>query len=126
MPVRLKCPSCGVFLTVSDAAPAVLTCPKCLAKVRNDAAHQVPMPVAPLRVLPLDDQVRRDSKFSASVAIPVVVMVLIGVGLLVIGGSAPATGFSVVMILGAMGLLVLAAVMAAQSMMGPRVKIEQS
>ncbi|HEY7090004.1 MAG TPA: hypothetical protein VH518_18040, partial [Tepidisphaeraceae bacterium] len=125
MPVRLKCPSCGVFLTVSDAAPAMLTCPKCLAKIRNDAAHQVPMPLAPLRVLPLDEQVARDSKFSASVAIPVVVMVIIGVGLLVIGGSGHATGFSAVMILAAMGLLVLAAVMSAQAMLGPKPKIDQ-
>src|SRR5215471_18300370 len=118
MPVRLKCPSCGVFLTVSDAAPAVLTCPKCLAKIRNDAAHQVPMPLAPLRVLPLDEQVARDSKFSVSVAIPVAVMVVIGVGLLVIGGSGT-SGLSAVMVLAAMGLLGVAAVMTAQTMVGP-------
>ena len=53
--IKVVCPRCGRRLTVSANAPARLTCPSCLARIdRPDP------PPAPMRVLPLEDEVKRD------------------------------------------------------------------
>jgi hypothetical protein len=61
---------------VSDAAPRQLTCPRCLARIdRGEAATNEP----PRRVIPLDAQVRRDTKLAW---VPLVLLVaLVGVGI---------------------------------------------
>jgi hypothetical protein len=61
-------------LTVSELAPAHLTCPNCLARLINPRWRAAPAPTSTSdleyqitrakRVLPLDDQVRRDMRGS--------------------------------------------------------------
>jgi hypothetical protein len=63
----LVCPRCGQRLTVSEFAPRTLVCPRCLGVVLNPAGL-TPAEFAmrpPVRVLPLDYEVRRDSRTSS-------------------------------------------------------------
>jgi ribosomal protein S27E len=55
---RLECPSCGQTLTVSDAAPSQLTCPKCLAKLINPGAMSGG---AARAVIPVEVETSRDN-----------------------------------------------------------------
>ena len=57
---KLICPRCRRVLTVSDAAPPVVTCPGCLAKIERATAEAPPQRVLP--VIPVDAQAERDSR----------------------------------------------------------------
>jgi hypothetical protein len=85
MPI-LTCPSCGTRLTVSPSAPRRLTCPRCLAPVENPAAGQR----APLPVIPLDEQVQRDTRISDAGVVVICVLVLVGVLTLLSAAFVPA------------------------------------
>src|SRR4051794_35033120 len=79
----VTCPRCGQRLTVSDHAPPVLTCPRCVARVPNPHARvaggteaaDVPFatrvsgspPPLPRHVLPFEHQVERDARRSSYV-----------------------------------------------------------
>jgi hypothetical protein len=95
MPRRLTCPTCGVTLTVSDAAPARLTCPKCLGRIDNPSAGKV-LPAPPLRVIPVDEETRFDSK--VSIAMIVLVTALVVVGSLIMLSTLDAPGFTLVVL----------------------------
>jgi len=68
------CQWCGTALSIAENAPRVLTCPKCLAKIRNPhlltandeqraalrAQAQPPPPALPRPVIPIEEQTTRD------------------------------------------------------------------
>jgi hypothetical protein len=107
MPIRVVCPACGTYLTVSESAPMILTCPRCLAKIQRPAASvHVPPPI-PIRALPLDDEVQGD----ANVALPVIILIsiLIVLGLIIMAMSAPPELKSTVsVVVGALVILAIA------------------
>ena len=85
MPAQLICPSCGRALTVSDNAPAKLTCPNCLGKLINPMAGQV----RPMKVIPVDEQVARDTASTRYLFVGLVIFVALGAWLTAaaIGGA---------------------------------------
>jgi hypothetical protein len=95
MPARLKCPTCGVTLTVSDAAPARLTCPKCLGRVENPSAGKS-LPAPPMRVIPIDQETQFDAK--VSIAMIILVTALVVVGCLIMLSTLDAPGLTVVVL----------------------------
>src|SRR4051794_14753804 len=56
--MQITCPSCGQSLTVSDAAPSQLTCPRCLAKLINPGAMTAG---AARAVIPVEVEASRDA-----------------------------------------------------------------
>ena len=86
MPIRLICPTCGCALTVSDHAPAQLTCPNCLARVTNPMAGEV----QPLPVIPVDQEASADAILTKRIFIALVALLGIGVviSMVTVGGSA--------------------------------------
>ena len=85
--ITLVCPHCGAKLTVSPAAPRVVTCPRCLYRLLNpqggeadtaSTAATLPAPPLPMRVLPLETQAHSDT--SATIAMLLVLVVLLAVG----------------------------------------------
>ena len=72
MPLHLVCPGCQQRLIIRDDSPPTVTCPECLALIRNPAtsppsesmaSSEVPAPpvrAAPLPVIPLDQEVSED------------------------------------------------------------------
>jgi hypothetical protein len=96
MAVQVHCPVCRTQLTVSDLAPETLTCPRCLTKIRRPAVPPpLPLagsPAAPLRALPLDEEVERDGSLVRKMIIGIVLLIVAGSGLISLaGGSAEAT-----------------------------------
>ena len=59
---RITCPRCGRQLTVTENAPAQVTCPVCLAALVNPASPLSGVP-RPVPVIPLDRQVARDTRW---------------------------------------------------------------
>ena len=94
MPQHLVCPGCQQRLIIRDGSPATLTCPNCLALIRNpDVLSSAPPPpppegvgsaapaqaaVAPLPVIPLDQEVNDD--FQGAVRNLVVLSIVVMAG----------------------------------------------
>jgi ribosomal protein S27E len=84
--ITLICPHCGSRLTVSPAAPKVVTCPRCLYRLINPQGGQpqtvtaasLPAPPLPMKVLPLETQAHRDSGITVSMMIVLVVLLAVG------------------------------------------------
>src|SRR4051812_2275391 len=76
--ITVVCPGCGRSLTVSDAAPMRLTCPRCLTKIDRPASSAPTSARTPMRVLPLDEQAGRDSKLGSTALVPLGALVAIG------------------------------------------------
>src|SRR5690349_18929372 len=89
----VQCPTCDLQWNIPDDAPRIITCPRCLAALNNPylaaeapSTTQVPAPSAvstpsrppPLRVLPIETQVQRDSRVSAIGTIVIAVIILFG------------------------------------------------
>jgi hypothetical protein len=80
MPIHVVCPACETMLALSDAAPARLTCPRCLAQFENPASAR-PGQATPLRVIPVaptERQFVQDSK--AGMWAFIITAALLGVG----------------------------------------------
>jgi DNA-directed RNA polymerase subunit RPC12/RpoP len=105
MPATLQCPSCGKTLTVSDAAPPRLTCPRCLAKIINDRPRS--MPHAARAVLPVDDQADRDSRITRAAVIAVLILLVGGAVALIPTARSAGVGptFWIVLIVSIFGIL---------------------
>src|SRR5439155_5387612 len=63
----VTCPRCGRWLTVSESAPPVLSCPICLARIENPQAQAPramppPIPNQPRWVIPIEHQVHTDAR----------------------------------------------------------------
>ena len=70
---NFACPGCGTNLITSDISPPVLTCPRCFSRVNNpffDSAKQG----APVPVIPLEQQVTSDSRWSRWLVFGMVVL----------------------------------------------------
>ena len=109
MATRLVCPRCEQQLSVVEGAPPRLTCPRCLALLVNPAVGPSDTGTAPpavrrppLPVIPLDRQVRRDSRATD-------IAVLVTSGLVVAGFVLVGTDFQ----LGTVGILLLILLLAA-------------
>ena len=66
----VTCPRCGRWLTVSESAPRVLSCPICLARIENPqgwagGSTPPPLPLRPLRVIPIEQQVHQDASVAS-------------------------------------------------------------
>src|SRR5205823_3302935 len=79
------------LLTVSDAAPAVVTCPGCLAKIERATAEAPPRHALP--VIPVDAQADRDGRVAIAVLWTIAALVCAGVVMMGIrsgvGGGLP-------------------------------------
>jgi hypothetical protein len=84
-PATLHCPSCGVRLTVSAGAPRRLVCPRCRSWIDNPGGWQPGS--APLPVIPLEYESRRDATFTKFGLIPLVALLLIGSVVLISSNS---------------------------------------
>ena len=60
---RITCLQCGNELTVTEIAPPRVSCPRCLAALDNPASLM--SPTRPVPVIPLDQQVERDTHWSS-------------------------------------------------------------
>jgi hypothetical protein len=102
---KLICPRCRRLLTVSDAAPAVVTCPGCLARIERASAEAPPQRVLP--VIPVDAQADRDGRIAIAVLWTIGALVCAGVVMMAVrsgvGGGLPC----VVLGFGGVALLVL-------------------
>jgi hypothetical protein len=106
--VTVTCPGCGRSLTVSDAAPMRLTCPRCLTKIDRPASTSATAN-KPMHVLPLDEQARRDSKLGSTALVPLGAVVAIGLFLALSSANLPFLGAIVaVLVLVAAVLLAIA------------------
>ena len=106
---QLMCPRCQTKLTVSDAAPKLLTCPRCLAQLINPYAMEPSTQSAPRRVIPLEQQISRDQSLSRGGLIAIMVLLAIG-GLVMIGQmhlGAIGTLLTLVLLTGAAAALVM-------------------
>ena len=81
-----RCPTCDLVWNVRDDAPRVITCPRCLAALNNPYASTQPAPAPstgakppPLRVMPLEHQVKRDTRVGAVGIVVVLLIVVFGV-----------------------------------------------
>jgi hypothetical protein len=92
---KLTCPTCGSILTVSDNAPAQVTCPRCLQQV---ATSQGEDSVRPLAVLPLQREADVDETASAGASVAVAVLLGIGACALFVAGR-PASGLFVIAVI---------------------------
>ena len=70
------CPQCGQRVTVSAAAPPILTCPTCLAKLDNPLAQV--SPAMPRPVIPLEYQVERDTRAATATVIVLCTLLIVG------------------------------------------------
>ena len=109
MATRLICPTCGRALTVSDNAPARLTCPNCLARLQNPRAGQA----RPLPVIPVDQEATADA--SATTRVFFALIALLGIGIVMSLVSNGSSGLFVLVIAGSLiGLIVLGLVATAR------------
>ena len=81
----LACPSCGVRLTVSPSAPRRLICPRCRSWVDNPAGWEPGS--APLPVIPLEYESRRDIAITKLSLIPLLALLLIGCIVLMVNAN---------------------------------------
>ena len=85
---HITCPRCGESLTLSENAPPLVTCPRCLAALVNPAS---PLSgVRPVPVIPLDRQVERDTRIGTWVLISL--LGLLTVAAIVTFGARDAAG----------------------------------
>src|SRR3954469_2620931 len=109
---RLKCPVCDLEWSTLNGAAPLITCPRCLTAVSNPnaASHATSPPPLPMRVLPLEHEVKRDSRAGTVGFIVVAGVIIVGMfGVLVAGAEGAGTGKIVVL---TMAVVTLAAVIA--------------
>src|SRR5436190_21100158 len=82
----VRCPTCDLVWNVRDDAPRVITCPRCLAALNNpyaivasDASPRTGAKPPPVPVVPLEHQVRRDTRVGAVGIVVVLLIVVLGV-----------------------------------------------
>jgi hypothetical protein len=104
-------------LTVSDAAPMQLTCPRCLAKIQRPtsvpAAQRVPVPA-----IPLDEEAKRDSRLAFGILLLIGIFVCVGVWVAMGATNAPAAdsvAFAAVLV-----ILVVVIILAAVALGPPK------
>src|SRR5262245_8867474 len=78
MPIQTQCPECFVRLLIRDDATGRLTCPRCLARL----PHPSQALRKPMRVLPLDEQVKRDWTAAQIIILAVITLAVVGLLLL--------------------------------------------
>ena len=102
---RITCPRCALALSVSERAPRLISCPRCLSPLVNPAstaADPGTTAVVPVPVLPLDEQVGRDMRVGKWLL--VALTALLGVALLLTLGSGDGRGaLFVLLLLGGLG-----------------------
>jgi hypothetical protein len=103
MPTRLFCPTCGRALTVSDNAPAQLTCPNCLARLHNPTAGQV----RPLPVIPVDQEAQFDAARTTGLFYGLVGLLAVGTVLSIVNFGGASAIFNLVVAGALIGLIVL-------------------
>jgi hypothetical protein len=81
---QLMCPRCQTKLTVSDTAPRLLTCPRCVAQLINPYATDPSTQIAPRPVIPLERQVSRDQSAGRGALIAIMILLAIG-GIVMVG-----------------------------------------
>ncbi len=104
-------------MTVSDAAPMQLTCPRCLAKIQRPAsvpaAQRVPVPA-----IPLDEEAKRDSRLAFGILLLIGIFVCVGVWVAMGAINAPAAdsvAFAAVLV-----ILVVVIILAAVALGPPK------
>ena len=80
----VRCPTCDLVWNIRDDAPRVITCPRCLAALNNpyassESAASPEIKPPPLPVLPVEHQVKRDSRVGAVGIVVVLLIVVFGV-----------------------------------------------
>jgi hypothetical protein len=90
---QIMCPRCQTNLTISDTAPRLLTCPRCIAQLINPYAADAPPQTAPRPVIPLEQQVSRDQSLSRGGLIAMMVLLTIG-GLVLIAVRSKVESFA--------------------------------
>ena len=64
---EVACPRCKAQLVVRDAEYPFLSCPQCLARIRNpNLAQPPPLPPAPRRRWRVDERARRDRQWTGA------------------------------------------------------------
>jgi hypothetical protein len=89
MAATIKCQWCGQHVSVGEGSPKVLTCPTCLAKIRNPVLN--PMPPAEREtlarpVIPLEEQVHADHRAASAIVLLICVVVAVGTTMLFMSG----------------------------------------
>lgn len=74
---RITCPRCGQELTVTEAAPPQVSCPRCLAALVNPASPYSGVP-RPVPVLPLDQQVAHDTRTGTYLTYGLIALIAVG------------------------------------------------
>jgi hypothetical protein len=95
--VRITCPRCGQELTVTENAPPQVSCPRCLAALVNPASPHSGM--RPIPVIPLDQQVERDTRWVTYLTYGVLALLVVSV-VLTIAGVNLRQGMFVLLLLG--------------------------
>jgi hypothetical protein len=75
---QVMCPRCHTKLTISDSAPRLLTCPRCVSQLINPYAGDPAAQTAPRRVIPVEQQVSRDQSLSRGGLAAMMVLLTIG------------------------------------------------
>src|SRR5262245_50154155 len=96
--IPIKCPTCGLQWMIREDSPASVTCPRCLAAIPNRQATLVRPP--PLPVLPLEREVRLDTRTSAAGIVVLIFVAVVGlVMLFALGASRSVSGDLMLLIL---------------------------
>jgi hypothetical protein len=86
----VQCPRCDLRWNIPDEAPRTITCPRCLAALNNPyiasaappaaaTSGDKPPPLPIRRVIPIDQQVHRDTKGSNAGLVVLVIIVAVGI-----------------------------------------------
>ena len=90
MATTINCQWCGQRMSIGDGAPKVLTCPRCLSKIRNPELNPPPLPApreAPPRpVIPLEEQVHTDHRAASAIVLLICVVLAAGITMLFMSG----------------------------------------